>query len=276
MKANDNLYPIREVSLLTGVNSITLRAWERRYGLVEPVRTEGGHRLYTPEHIEQIKAAVKLTQEGIPISQVKVRLEDAVVEVKEKTRKLGYDYLSRTVEASLQFDLEALSYELDSLFQDVSDKWRFKLLREATQLLSEQSSAAVSAFWESQLLPRLYTQINFAFRQPSFSASKKLWLQNCHANRSSVIPVLVALRLAEQGFHCVLSRESEMSDETLFDSIKASQSLGLVVVDENQDFDHSRWQDWIAKHPGLEFHYFVEDPNQYEIGAALQCYGYKL
>src|SRR5690554_8015216 len=27
------LYPIREVSRLTGVNSVTLRAWERRYGL---------------------------------------------------------------------------------------------------------------------------------------------------------------------------------------------------------------------------------------------------
>lgn len=276
MKANDNLYPIREVSLLTGVNSITLRAWERRYGLVEPIRTEGGHRLYTSEHIEQIKAAVKLTQEGIPISQVKVRLEEAVAQIKEKAHKLGYDYLSRTVEASLQFDLEALSYELDSLFQDVSDKWRFKLLREATQLLSQQSSAAVSAFWESQLLPRLYTQINFAFRQSNFSVSKKLWLQNCDDNVSSVIPVLVALRLAEQGFHCVFSREPEKSDEMLFDSIKASQSLGLVVVDESQGFDQARWKSWVAKHPGLEFHYFVENPNQYEIGTALQCYGHKL
>ena len=28
--------PIRTVSILTGVNAITLRAWERRYGLVIP------------------------------------------------------------------------------------------------------------------------------------------------------------------------------------------------------------------------------------------------
>ncbi len=26
------LFPIREVSRLTGVNAVTLRAWERRYG----------------------------------------------------------------------------------------------------------------------------------------------------------------------------------------------------------------------------------------------------
>ena len=38
-------YPIREVSRLTGVNAVTLRAWQRRYGLVQPARTEKGHRL---------------------------------------------------------------------------------------------------------------------------------------------------------------------------------------------------------------------------------------
>ena len=32
------LFPISTVSKLTGVNSITLRAWERRYGLVNPER----------------------------------------------------------------------------------------------------------------------------------------------------------------------------------------------------------------------------------------------
>ena len=38
-------YPIRTVSSLTGVNSITLRAWERRYGLIKPIRSIGGFSL---------------------------------------------------------------------------------------------------------------------------------------------------------------------------------------------------------------------------------------
>ena len=41
------LLPIRTVSLLTGVNPVTLRAWERRYNLVTPQRTPKGHRLFT-------------------------------------------------------------------------------------------------------------------------------------------------------------------------------------------------------------------------------------
>lgn len=36
-------YPIRTVSELTGINTITLRAWESRYGLIEPVRKNSGH-----------------------------------------------------------------------------------------------------------------------------------------------------------------------------------------------------------------------------------------
>lgn len=38
--------PIREVSRITGVNAVTLRAWERRYGLIVPHRTAKGHRLF--------------------------------------------------------------------------------------------------------------------------------------------------------------------------------------------------------------------------------------
>ena len=41
----EGLLPIRTVSILTGVHSVTLRAWERRYGLITPQRTPKGHRL---------------------------------------------------------------------------------------------------------------------------------------------------------------------------------------------------------------------------------------
>lgn len=49
----EQLFPIREVSRLTGVNPVTLRAWERRYGLIQPARTESGHRLYSMTDIER-------------------------------------------------------------------------------------------------------------------------------------------------------------------------------------------------------------------------------
>lgn len=64
------LYTIGTVSKLTGVGAITLRAWERRYSLIEPVRKDSGHRLYTRHHIDQINRITALTQQGIRISQI--------------------------------------------------------------------------------------------------------------------------------------------------------------------------------------------------------------
>jgi DNA-binding transcriptional MerR regulator len=72
------LYPISAVSNLTGVNSVTLRAWERRYGLIQPNRTDAGHRLYSEDDIERIKLILQLLDEGIAISKVKDALRIAV------------------------------------------------------------------------------------------------------------------------------------------------------------------------------------------------------
>lgn len=82
MQANPvdpGLYPISTVSALTGVNAVTLRAWERRYGLVRPTRTSAGHRLYTETDVERIKTILKLLDEGIAISRVDRALEHVAV-----------------------------------------------------------------------------------------------------------------------------------------------------------------------------------------------------
>lgn len=73
----DGLYPIRTVSNLTGVNAVTLRAWERRHGLIRPRRTPKGHRLYSREDIERIQRTVELLERGLAISQVAPLLDPA-------------------------------------------------------------------------------------------------------------------------------------------------------------------------------------------------------
>lgn len=70
------LYPIRTVCSATGVNPVTLRAWERRYGLIKPVRTEKGHRLYTQADIDRINETISLLDKGIPIGQVRQVIDD--------------------------------------------------------------------------------------------------------------------------------------------------------------------------------------------------------
>ena len=67
--------PIRTICAITGVKPITLRAWERRYGLVQPQRTPGGQRIYTDGDVERIRQVLALTREGVAIGQVKEALD---------------------------------------------------------------------------------------------------------------------------------------------------------------------------------------------------------
>ncbi len=68
--ARQELFPIREVARLTGINPVTLRAWERRYGLIQPTRTDSGHRLYSHADVETVRLIQAWTQRGVPVSKV--------------------------------------------------------------------------------------------------------------------------------------------------------------------------------------------------------------
>ena len=74
--AGEVLLPIREVTRQTGVHPVTLRAWERRYGLIQPERSSKGHRLYTVAHIEQIRAVLGWLERGVAVGQVRRLLDE--------------------------------------------------------------------------------------------------------------------------------------------------------------------------------------------------------
>ncbi|MHA7918201.1 MerR family transcriptional regulator [Alloalcanivorax xenomutans] len=66
---------IQEVGQRCGVNPVTLRAWERRYGLIRPARTERGHRRYNEADVARIHSILAWLDRGLPISQVRAVLE---------------------------------------------------------------------------------------------------------------------------------------------------------------------------------------------------------
>ena len=66
----EELFPIREVARLTGVNPVTLRAWERRYGLIQPARTDSGHRLYSMIDIDRVHSILGWIERGVAVSKV--------------------------------------------------------------------------------------------------------------------------------------------------------------------------------------------------------------
>lgn len=51
----DRTYQIGTVASLTGIDAHTIRAWERRYGAIKPMRSESGRRQYSDETIGRLQ-----------------------------------------------------------------------------------------------------------------------------------------------------------------------------------------------------------------------------
>ncbi len=66
----DRAYTIKTVTLLTGINEHTLRAWETRYQAVTPDRSDTGRRIYSQSHIDRIRTLMALCDKGHPIGSI--------------------------------------------------------------------------------------------------------------------------------------------------------------------------------------------------------------
>jgi MerR family transcriptional regulator, light-induced transcriptional regulator len=63
--AEEGVLRIGELSRRVGVSPEVLRAWERRYGVLRPTRSEGGFRLYSTADEERVRRMLALQQEGL-------------------------------------------------------------------------------------------------------------------------------------------------------------------------------------------------------------------
>jgi MerR family transcriptional regulator, light-induced transcriptional regulator len=64
------MYNINSVSKITGLTAFVIRAWEKRYSVVTPRRTDTNRRLYSEEDIEKLKLLKEAVDRGNSISTV--------------------------------------------------------------------------------------------------------------------------------------------------------------------------------------------------------------
>ena len=70
------MYTVSQAEALTGIPSTTLRAWERRYGIIAPRRTEGGYRLYDAAQIAMLREMAARVRGGMRPAQAAASLAD--------------------------------------------------------------------------------------------------------------------------------------------------------------------------------------------------------
>lgn len=212
-KAGDQsqgLYPIRTVSELTGVNSITLRAWENRHGLIEPVRKSSGHRLYTQEHIDLINRVVGLLDRGMRIGQVSAELlsesssENQTGDVQQDNWKR---YINGMIAAIICFDEHALERIYGDALSHypvrvVTEKLLVPLLKElGERWYSGRGGVAEEHFFGFYLRNKLGAR--FHHRSQS-QVGPKLLLACLPGDLHEIGLLLFALDACDHGFRTIL------------------------------------------------------------------------
>lgn len=110
------LYKVQTVARLLGMSPALLRTWESRFGLLEPERTERGHRLYTRHDLVVLRAIKKLMAEGLNIGEIALLgrrhlLSEAAPEM-VADNEVGADALGGFWERTLALALEGATEEL--------------------------------------------------------------------------------------------------------------------------------------------------------------------
>ncbi|MFZ0530267.1 MAG: MerR family transcriptional regulator, partial [Propionicimonas sp.] len=127
------MHTVKWVSQQLGLAPGTLRAWEQRYGIVHPTRSEGGYRLYDDSDLETLQAMAELVAAGMQPAQAAQEVQSGrSAPARESTRgadaPAGLPDPAALIAASRGYDSRALEDTLDAAFaaarfEYVIDEW---------------------------------------------------------------------------------------------------------------------------------------------------------
>lgn len=234
-------YPIRIVCALTGLNPITLRAWERRYGFIEPLRTPGGHRLYTQEHVDQINRTLSMLASGVSIGAAARAVRRSAADA---SRTDVWDALrSQAIAATMRFDESALDaiYESALGLQSIEVVTR-KLLVPVLEDLGRRWESAEGRIAEEHFFTN-YTRNKLGARlhhRRGIAPASRL-LCACGPEEHHELGLLMfALAAHDQNVACVMLG-ANMPFAELASACKRARCDGIVIAMSMR-----------IEHPGLE------------------------
>ena len=86
------MYRIHRFSKLTGLSTHLIRAWERRYGLVTPVRGANRYRLYNDEDVQLFRYLKSKIDQGLSIGELaEIGREQLIDEAKRDSMVMAFE-----------------------------------------------------------------------------------------------------------------------------------------------------------------------------------------
>lgn len=237
-------FPIRELVQRTGVNASTLRAWENRHGLLKPVRTESGHRLYGQADVQRVRRVQELLVQGLSLNEIAPML-DALVEaapagapetlastLAASLSPAWQGYLTETLAALEMFSTD----RLDNLYNEacalypidiVTDKLMIPVLEQLGMRWDKRPSGiAEEHFFSAWLRNKLGARLHHA---AGLAHGRQLILACLPDEHHEISLLLAALGLLQQGYR-VIYLGPDMPLAQLLPVCRQTHAVGIILA----------------------------------------------
>jgi methanogenic corrinoid protein MtbC1 len=238
------LYNIQAVSAASGIPTITLRAWERRYGIPSPARDAKGYRLYSERDIAMVRWLKERVQHGVSIGRA-VNVLNALQRgeiIPETTGTLDVSSLTdRLLDAVTRFDEAGIS-------RAVNDALTVTTVEETCESLIQPALRAIGERWaEGELSP---THEHFASNilrghlvqlarlSPAPHRTESVLIGCAPGEEHDIGALMVALFLRRRGFHVLYLGASVEADSYIRDVRRlapAAACLSAATRDSAQE-----------------------------------------
>jgi DNA-binding transcriptional MerR regulator/methylmalonyl-CoA mutase cobalamin-binding subunit len=224
-------YPIRTASEMTGINAVTLRAWERRYGLIKPLRTPKGHRLYTLQHIELIHQVREKLDSGMSISRIASELVTRQQDEDSET-DIWHGYCKRMIAPISKFDergVDTVYNEAMTLYpvDIVTNKLIVPLLKQIGELwATENGSVAEEHFFSIYLRNKIGARLHHQNLQ---NDGKKIVAACMPGERHEFGILLFALNAHSRGYR-IIQLGADMPVGELANVVAITQADAIVLA----------------------------------------------
>ncbi|MDT8860045.1 MerR family transcriptional regulator [Alkalihalobacillus sp. MEB130] len=210
MALKEGKYNIKAISKMLGIQAGTLRAWERRYHIIEPVRNAAGHRLYSDEHVAVLKWLIDKVNKGFTIGQAVDLFEKGNVMMEQAENVQYEDYSIQLADELLR---ALLSFQENKANQILNQAFSLFSVDKVTIDILGALLVKVGAMWENNeitvahehfVTSFLRTKIGTIFHGLPVDGFKQSVLAVCGPNENHELGLLIfTLFLRRKGYEVV-------------------------------------------------------------------------
>ena len=231
------VFSIKDLENLSGIKAHTIRIWEKRYNVLEPMRTDTNIRLYNLASLQKLLNITLLHEYGYKISKIATFPEEKIPQLVREiiSMKNSQNYAINSFKMSMMnFDQEIFFNTFDWLISEKSFQQVFKdhflpLLKEMGLLWQTQTISPANEHFMSHLIKQkilIYTE-SLQIQKPT--KTDKVFVLSLPINEIHQIGLLyLQYEILLKGYKTIYLGES-MPIENLEDLTRYFNSITFVT-----------------------------------------------